>query len=272
MKTRLTAVAVGVMTALSAGLTTTPAHADETTYYVAVGDSLSVGAQPGKGPTDEGYTDNLYAALKAKNPGLKLVKLGCGGETTSTMLNGGICTYSEGSQMKAAEAFLSQHKAQVRYVTLDVGANDTACFLDGDIACGLKGIGTIITNLPQIATRLKKAGGDAPTYAAMTYYDPGLATWVTGGQAIAIASVPLVDVFNTWEQTVYRVGGFKVADVNATFATHDFATKVTLPTYGEIPLNVARICTWTYQCAKNDGHATPEGYRQIADTFLLAVS
>jgi hypothetical protein len=45
-----------------------------------------------------------------------------------------------------------------------------------------------------------------------------------------------------------------------------------VPPYGEVPLNVARICTWTYQCSKNDGHATPEGYRQIAGTFLRAVS
>ncbi|TDC55212.1 hypothetical protein E1281_13680 [Actinomadura sp. KC345] len=90
------------------------------------------------------------------------------------------------------------------------------------------------------------------------------------GQATAIASVPVVDVFNAWERGVYLAGGFKVADVSATFATHDFATKVTLDPYGTIPLNVARICAWTYQCSHDDGHATPAGYQQIADTFLRA--
>jgi lysophospholipase L1-like esterase len=160
MPIRLAAFAAAVASMLC--LATTPARADEATYYVAVGDSLSVGAQPGKGPTNEGYTDNLYAALKARHPGLRLVKLGCGGETTSTMMNGGICTYREGSQLKAAEAFLKQHQGRVRYVTLDIGANDTACFLDGDVACGLKGIGTIITNLPQITARLRLAGGNGP--------------------------------------------------------------------------------------------------------------
>ncbi|MEU5878812.1 hypothetical protein [Spirillospora sp. NPDC047279] len=90
-----------------------------------------MGAQPGQGP-DEGYTDVLYAALKQRDPHLRLVKLGCGGETTTTMLNGGIC--------------------------------------------------------------------------------------------------------------------------------------------GTIPLNVARICTWAYQCGHGDGHATPAGYRRIGAAFQAVLT
>ncbi|MEU8804460.1 GDSL-type esterase/lipase family protein [Spirillospora sp. NPDC048819] len=268
---RFASFAVTVLVVLCLG---SPAHAAGPQYYLALGDSLSVGFQPGQGPTDEGYTDKLYAALKAEHPDLQLVKMGCPGETTTTMLNGGICSYSTGSQMDAAVAFLEQHPGQVRYVTVNIGANDTSCMLEGDVVCGLQGVGAIIANLPQITARLRLAGGDSPVYAGMTYYDPGLAGWLSGtaGQATAIASVPLLDVFNTWERGVYLAGGFKIADVAATFATHDFATKVTMEPYGTIPLNVARICAWTYQCSHNDGHATPPGYQQIADTFLRAVS
>ncbi|XVQ06550.1 hypothetical protein ACQP1W_28280 [Spirillospora sp. CA-255316] len=42
--------------------------------------------------------------------------------------------------------------------------------------------------------------------------------------------------------------------------------------YGTVPLNVARICAWTYQYTHDDGHATPAGYQKIADTLLAALS
>jgi hypothetical protein len=41
--------------------------------------------------TPYGYPDQVYAALRPSHPTLKLVKLGCPSETTSTMINGGIC-------------------------------------------------------------------------------------------------------------------------------------------------------------------------------------
>ncbi|RDI49918.1 SGNH/GDSL hydrolase family protein [Nocardia mexicana] len=245
------------------------ARAEEPKYYLALGDSLAVGSQFGRGPTDEGYADNLHAALADRHPGLRLVKLGCGGETTTTMLEGGICPYPEGSQLAAAASFLRRHAGEVAYVTLDIGANNTECVLHGDLACGVRGGGALLTELSGIASRLRQAGGDTPVYAAMTYYDPGLAAWLGGvpGRAVAAASVPLVDLFNTWGRTVYHANGFAVADINAAFDTHDF-TPITDPRYGTIPLNVARICAWTYQCTDNDGHATAAGYRRIADTFL----
>ncbi|WP_280269315.1 SGNH/GDSL hydrolase family protein [Nocardia wallacei] len=265
---RLAALALAAATALLLPVAA-PARADEPKYYLALGDSLAVGSQFGKGPTDEGYADHLHAALRDREPGLRLVKLGCGGETTTTMLAGGICPYPEGSQMSAAAAFLERHAGRVAYVTLDIGANNTECVLDGDLACGVRGGGALLTELTRIAARLRQAGGDTPIYAAMTYYDPGLAAWLSGipGPAIAAASVPLVDAFNTWGRTVYHANGFEVADVNAAFDTHDF-TPIADPRYGTIPLNVARICAWTSQCTDNDGHATPAGYRRIADAFL----
>jgi lysophospholipase L1-like esterase len=245
-------------------------------YYLALGDSLSVGVQFGKGETDQGYTDRLHAALRARHPRLKLVKLGCGGETTTTMLKGGICRYGAGSQLNAAESFLKTHAGRVRYVTLNIGANDTNVCLPGggiDAGCALEGVGSLIANLPQITARLRLAGGGTPLYAAMNYYNPGLASWVAdrGGKAAALASIPVVDAFNAYEHAVYLAGGFRVADVNGAFAGHDLTTKATVPPYGTVPLGVARICTWTYQCSDNDGHATPAGYQQIARAFLKVI-
>ncbi|MGC1282560.1 MAG: SGNH/GDSL hydrolase family protein, partial [Streptosporangiaceae bacterium] len=79
-------------------------------YYLSLGDSLSVGVQPdaaGKSlPTGQGYANQLYAALHAGDPGLRLVKLGCSGETTHTMIDGGICSYPAHSQLAEAIHFL----------------------------------------------------------------------------------------------------------------------------------------------------------------------
>jgi len=72
-------------------------------YYVSLGDSLATGFQPGDNEFtggDNGYTDQLYAILKASDPKLKHVKLGCGGETSTTFINGGHCDfYAHGTQL-----------------------------------------------------------------------------------------------------------------------------------------------------------------------------
>ncbi len=90
------AVAVGV-TACSAG-SRAPQQAEAAipaTYYLALGDSLAQGVQPDAAGTSvetrQGYPDQLYAILHRSQPGLRLVKLGCPGETTTSMIRGGQC-------------------------------------------------------------------------------------------------------------------------------------------------------------------------------------
>jgi hypothetical protein len=70
-------------------------------YYLALGDSLAIGVQPSASgedvPTNQGYADDLLALFRRREPRLGLAKLGCSGETTATMIHGGVCTYAEGS-------------------------------------------------------------------------------------------------------------------------------------------------------------------------------
>ena len=47
-------------------------------------------------PTDQGYPDQLASMLDRRGQDLRLVKLGCSGETTVTLIDGGICTYRRG--------------------------------------------------------------------------------------------------------------------------------------------------------------------------------
>src|SRR5690242_9444649 len=128
------------------------AVASTTTFYLSLGDSLARGYMPGPGDTDQGYADDLFAQLRVTHPTLQLVKLGCSGETTGTMINGGRCTdrYPVGSsQLDAAVAFLKAHQGAVKYLTLDIGANDVDnCAPNGsiDLPCVANGVATIAQN------------------------------------------------------------------------------------------------------------------------------
>ena len=269
----------GVVLALAATVGSAPAASadDPAHYYLALGDSLARGYMPGVGDTNQGYADDVYAALQAGDPSLELVKLGCSGETTGTMIAGGRCTdrYPVGhSQLDAAEQFLRDHAGAVTYLTLDIGANDVdGCATGGsiDAACVTQGMTTIVGNLQKILDGLvAAAGGSLPRSAGMTYYDPFLASWLTGlqGKVVAIASVGLLQALNTAEATLYSGHGFKIADVGTAFHSTDFLTQRTVPGYGALPLNVAYICQYTYMCQVNNIHANVAGYQLIADTFL----
>ncbi|MEY9963028.1 lysophospholipase L1-like esterase [Streptacidiphilus sp. MAP12-16] len=248
-------------------------------YYVSLGDSLAAGYQPNvQQNTDVSYTDQLYAQLKQRDPALVHIKLGCSGETTGTMIDGGICSYpGASSQLDAAEKFLRAHRGQVRYVTLDIGANDVdGCLAGGtiDLACTAKGVATVGAQLPQITRALYQAGGSRVRYAGMNYYDPFLAVWLTGpaGQQLAVQSTALSTVLNGVIKLGLRSSHFELADASKAFSTDDFTHQVTLPGIGQVPLNVARICAWTWECTPyHDIHANPVGHAVLAEAFQDAL-
>jgi lysophospholipase L1-like esterase len=264
-------VALGVSVAFSpsGGADPTP-H-----YYVSLGDSLSRGYMPGPGDTDQGYADDLFTTLQARDPSLQLVKLGCSGETTGTMITGGKCTdrYPTGtSQLAVAEQFLRDHRGQVTYLTLDIGANDVDnCASAGSIdpACVTKGLLTITQNLNTILAGLTQASGRLPRSIGMNYYDPFLQQWLTGvqGQLIAAASVTLLEAVNNAETAEYVLYGWRVADVATAFHSLDFINKRPAPPYGLVPQNVAYICNYTFMCSQQNIHANVAGYQLIADAF-----
>ena len=82
----VTIAAVAACSGSAAPARTHPAPAPPA-YYLALGDSLSQGVQPDAAgasvETRYGYPDQVYAALRPSHPTLKLVKLGCPGETWS---------------------------------------------------------------------------------------------------------------------------------------------------------------------------------------------
>src|SRR5215217_1049246 len=64
----------------------------EAPSYVSLGDSLAAGSQPDgdgdDGPTRQGYADVIGRRLGKVYPGLRTVRLSCGGANTSTLLTG----------------------------------------------------------------------------------------------------------------------------------------------------------------------------------------
>ncbi|HSZ45720.1 MAG TPA: SGNH/GDSL hydrolase family protein [Streptosporangiaceae bacterium] len=277
------AAAALAMVALAACSTAHPAKPVPATYYLALGDSLSQGVQPNPAgssvETGYGYPDLVYARLARDHPGLKLVRLGCPGETTATMIRGGICRYRGGSQLTAATAFLRAHRRHVLLVTIDIGANDPE-------TCGsqasLVSLASCVARVPAAAGRLAtilaslRAAGPGVRIVGMSYYLPELAEWRDGvvGHAIAWASERLAVAYNDLLGRAYEQAHVKVADIFSAFDTSDFGNPVTLPGVGSVPRNVARICEWTWECAPRprgpNQHANPAGYRVIASAILRA--
>ena len=277
-----TAAMTGAAPALAAHLSAaTTTHS----YYLSLGDSLAQGVQPNSSgvsvETKQGYPDQLFTALRLGNPSLRLVKLGCPGETTASMINGGICTYPAGSQLAQAAAFLASHVGHVQLVTIDIGANDlNPCLalkhITGIVKCLQKVFPKVQANLTSIMQTLTNASGSGvPPMIGMNYYDPELAFWLQGTHAsktLAKDSVALAQAFGNLLGTVYKSFGAKVADVYTAFHTSQFHARVTLPAFGSVPKDVGYICMYTWMCAAPpvgpNIHANQLGYGVIANTFL----
>src|SRR6266545_4729776 len=172
-------------------------------------------------------------------------------------------------------AFVRAHRGKVHLITIDIGGNDVnrcvSLTAGIDQECFRQGLFTIAVNLLPTVLALRHAAPGA-IIAGMTYYDTVLAAWLTGpaGQALAKQSIPLSHQFNGLLALIYRLGRFHVADVAAAFSTDDMTTLV-----NGIPLDVARICQWTWMCAPAplgpDIHANTAGYGVIAKTFAAVL-
>jgi lysophospholipase L1-like esterase len=284
MRSFLSGLAVVVLSlAMAASVAAAPGSSGTRAplYYLSLGDSLAAGVQPtgsadSQFRTSDGYADQLYAIARQSHPNLRLVKLGCPGETTGTMIAGGICPYENGSQLADAVEFLHAHRKFVAFVTIDIGFNDFPC---SELSCLAAGSASINQNLPTILAELREAAGPSVPIVGMTIYDPFLGLWLTGpdGQALARLSVSDAIVpINRLLTGLYAAAGSPVADVEGAFSTTDFDTPVSLPGFGSVPLNVARICEWTWVCASApygpNNHANAAGYQSIAQAFWAVLS
>jgi lysophospholipase L1-like esterase len=254
-----------------------PAAASAPSFYVAVGGSGSVGYQPttthprGQ-PTDEGYANDLVDAERPHWPELELVRLGCPGETTLTMVTGsGHCHYLDNSQLSTAVNFLHQHPTTV-LVTIDLGFNDIVrCMrrMTIDQACVDQGLTDLRMQLPNIITALREAGAPAMKIVGIGHFDPYLGRYLAGtpGISFAAASLGVVQRLNDTLRLVYAAAGVPLANVAGAFGTPG-ASRGALPGARGLAHDVARVCALTWMCVPApDGpnqHPNDAGYRVIS--------
>ena len=250
-----------------------------TTYYVSVGDSYSVGYQPGLGATTG------YAGYVAKKTGLTLANFGCGGATTTSIIDtvgcpdvlphtAGAHLYPTTTQAAAAEAFITAHRGHIGLITVSIGGNDvTACAAQASpIPCVATAVVSIDENVRTLATGLRAAAGPRVPLVGLTYPDVLLGAYVYPTQPatalrLALASTSVVafkSLINPALAKAYAAAGGVFVDVtSATGAYTPLTTTVTVAPYGTIPRAVSQVCTLTWYCAVGNIHATSTGYALI---------
>jgi lysophospholipase L1-like esterase len=271
-------LAVAAALVLAAG---SRADADSAThYYLALGDSLAVSAQP-NGDFTHGYAEQLHSMLASDDPKLELKKLGCGGESSVSMRFGSQLPsvvlscgsphfyknvlFAKGTQLAEAESFLEAHKGKVALITIDIGANDLQRLdAKGEVAlCLFEPAGCasqqarLVENLAAIIDALRAAAPDVPI-VGMTYYNVFAPIWFED-EPTALAVDARVASLNAALVSTYEAHGVPVADVAGAFEN------------GVFPSSAGNVCMWTWYCSVGDIHLNTDGYGVVAKEFLAAI-
>lgn len=250
-------------------------------FYLDLGGSASVGMQPTtvdpKGqPTDDGYANDLVAYEASRGVSLQLTELGCPGESTETMLNGGDHCYGlHDTQFTEALKFLRSHEDDEGIVTIDLGFNNLRrCFHDQTVdgTCVKNQLAEVRQQLPTILEGLENVAGPGVTIVGLGHYDPFLADALQGpsGAQFAEESADTISSLNAALQRVYVHAGIAMATVGTAFDSRD-VERVMLTGVGMVADNVAHTCELTWMCESApygpNVHPNDEGYATIASAI-----
>lgn len=243
-------------------------------YYLSLGTSLAAGVQAdatGQSVVTEVSYPGLLADFLAEDiHKLRHVNLGCPAENSDTFIYGGICDFTQGSQLDQAVHFLHAHGKSTALITIDLGANDVLSCVQGtdiDLDCFQETVQRLAANLAYVLATLREAAGPDVPIVGMNYYDPLLVFWFSD-PALAAQTVLLQDEVNTVLEGVYAQFNVPVADVAGAFWAGGFD----VDTNGNgIPDSVDNICAWTWMCEFLNIHPNDEGYQVIADEFAAVL-
>jgi lysophospholipase L1-like esterase len=262
------------------------ASAASNSYDLSLGDSLAAGYQ--KDATGSvvysksDYTHLLFKRAAKSTKHLKLVALGCPGEDTTTFQAGGCPSprtpADKTSQLKRAVKFLKQHKGQVKFVTVAIGANNfTKCTPGGavDLTCVSKGQAALKKDLPVIFRALRKAAGKKTKIAELALYNPYLQFYLRGEsyRSLALAADGLLQGVNKDIRAAAKPSKILVADGYKAFDSGDLST-TTLFNGQTVPTAVAKVCTFTQMCLpapQGNIHPTNAGYQALYTAFRKAL-
>lgn len=254
-------------------------------YYVSLGDSYAVGYQPAPTPGATGG----YTAVVARGARLKLVNFGCGGATTTSILQADGCvapygppagtdaaSYAGKTQAAAAEAFIRRHKRNIGLITVTIGGNDvTQCASNANpVTCVAGVLGELGPHVTTLAKGLRAAAGPKVPIIGLTYPDVILGQWVyppgQANQGLATLSVTAFKtLINPELEKAYASAKAKFIDITAdTDAYQPLTQTTTLAPYGTIPAAVAEVCNVTWYCQLGNIHAKTVGYQLIGQKIL----
>jgi lysophospholipase L1-like esterase len=254
--------------------------------YVSLGDSYATGyqatAQGAGRNTRNGFAYQLSGLARSRGYNFKLVNFGCGGATTTSILQAKGCVpraralggpvYTNKTQTAAAEAFLRANRGKVGLITVSISGNDvTKCVSETDpTTCVAEAVKVIKTNVTKLTKRLRAAAGPNVRIVGITYPDVVLGLWTTGKQSdqdfaklSLFAFRGLLNPALKESYTSVRRGSF-IDVTTATGAYTPLEQTTTLAPYGTIPVAVAKVCQLTYYCQFRDIHARTNGYKIIA--------
>ncbi len=266
------------------------------TFYVSLGDSYAAGYQPaangGTGVTSTaGYAYQLAGKATVGGKKLTLVNFACSGATTTSILKQlgcaadrlgpGAISYPTETQIAAATAFISKHKADVGLITVSISGNDitscaTAKRTSAVVSCVRDAPATVKTNLHALLAQLRAAAGPNVRIVGITYPDVILGLYVSKsftGKMLALLSVTAFrTLLNPALKSEYDAVGATFVDVTAaTDGYVPFTQTTTLAPYGTIPVAVAKTCELTWYCQFRNIHPRTAGYTFIADLIQKAL-
>lgn len=247
--------------------------------YLALGDSLSRGVQPGDAGnqvTDEGYPRQLAARLRSRQR-VALIEAGCGGATTSSMIDGGRCApdapvpyLNQGrstSQLTWAIRHVRDRTDRPTLVTLDIGGNDLQRCVSPDVARLRRCLTALRPAIERrwrlIARGLSAVAGPQTVLAVSTTYDPFVALVRTGTAvrpAVRAMHRFVTGTLNPRMARIFRREGWLVADLARAMRAGDRLG-------GPSSRPVRAICDLTWMCARADIHLNADGYALAARSF-----
>lgn len=224
---------------------------------------------------------------------MQLENFGCGGATSSSLLNNAGCgdpaatnavAYT-GTQEQAALDFIAANPGKVGLITVSIGGNDiTGCVSAGDqtaiVNCVVANAATVKANVITLVSDLDAAltanGDTAAKMIGLTYPDVILGDYVfpsgSPNPSLASLSVGAFDAIVNPDLLAAYTSVPEGSFVNVTQAKYKLAKEgddtpltktTTLAPYGTIPRAVWEICTLTYFCSLGNIHANTDGYNFI---------
>jgi lysophospholipase L1-like esterase len=210
-----------------------------------------------------------------------LVNFGCGGATTSAVIEQVGCSvsnpgpdtddYPKMTQANAVDQFIARHVGHIGLITVSIGGNDILSCSNATIllSCVSSALVAIKSNVTTLLAGLRQAAGPNVPIIGLTYPDVFLGLYsskVPGSQSLAILSVGAFrTLLNPTLATIYTSIGAHFIDVTQATGAYTPLSETTRDgKYGTIPLAVADVCSLTYECQLQDVHPTTKGYALIA--------